>query len=89
MLIAFAQNFIDNICTSSTKYLIISWAIEGQGGDGHVNCRNNDYVINEISKRNFHYDEKLTHFLQIPWTGLGLYGGFRGKIMGFKNPVGL
>ena len=23
--------------------------------------------------------EKITHFLQVPWTGLGIYGGFRGN----------
>ena len=23
--------------------------------------------------------DKMTHFLHVPWTGLGLYGGFRGN----------
>jgi len=23
-------------------YLMLSWAVEGQGGLGHVNCRNNE-----------------------------------------------
>ena len=43
--IEFEQIFIDNICNNTRKTIILSWAIEGQPGDGHVNCRNNDYII--------------------------------------------
>ena len=28
--------------------LVLSWAIVGQPGFGHVNCQNNDYVINTL-----------------------------------------
>lgn len=56
----YEKTFIDNICKHTNNLLIISWAVEGQGGDGHVNCQNNDYIINEITKKGFTYDEKNT-----------------------------
>jgi hypothetical protein len=66
----YEQFFIDNICRVSDN-IILSWAIEGQGGLGHVNCRNNDYIIAEMKKRNFDYDAIATNFLRknstLPW----------------------
>lgn len=31
----------------------MSWAIEGQAGIGHINCRNNDWVINQMKIRGY------------------------------------
>jgi tetratricopeptide (TPR) repeat protein len=47
--------FIDNICSASSGKLIMSWAVRGQGGTGHVNCLNNDEVIPLIEKRGFKF----------------------------------
>ena len=52
----YEQIFLDNICKHTNNLLILSWAIVGQVGDGHVNCQNNDYIINQISNRGFIYD---------------------------------
>ena len=60
----FEQKFIDNITTHSTKLLILSWAVPGQGGDGHFNERENRYIINEIEKRNFKVDFNNTVILR-------------------------
>jgi hypothetical protein len=57
----FEQTFIDNICNNTKDVLVLSWAIEGQGGDGHINCRNNDYVIAEVEKRGFVFDDSILH----------------------------
>jgi cyclopropane fatty-acyl-phospholipid synthase-like methyltransferase len=79
----YEQTFIDNICKHTNNLLIISWAIIGQSGDGHVNCQNNDYIINQIENRNFKYDLEISNFLRnsissAPW--------FRNTIMVFiKN----
>lgn len=35
--------------------LVLSWAIEGQGGFGHVNCQNNGYVIKTITDRGYEF----------------------------------
>lgn len=56
----FEHIFIDNLTKSSSKHLFMSWAIEGQHGRGHVNCQNNDYIISEIRKRGWKFDEKTT-----------------------------
>ena len=57
--VEFEQIFIDNICNNTKNTVIFSWAIEGQGGDGHVNCRNNDYIISEMAKRGFVFDPSI------------------------------
>jgi tryptophanyl-tRNA synthetase len=38
----------------------LSWAIIGQGGNGHVNCQDNDYIISEITKRGWIFDADTT-----------------------------
>lgn len=57
--------FIDNLCRASDKYICMSWAIEGQNGLGHFNCRNNDYVITKIENRGFHFDKEKSEFLRV------------------------
>jgi len=47
--------FLDNITKPAKEWLLTSWAVPGQGGDGHVNCQPNQYIINEIEKRGFKY----------------------------------
>lgn len=60
----FETVFLDNICHLSKKGLILSWAVKGQGGDGHVNCLNNDEVIERMSSRNFYLDGDATQELR-------------------------
>lgn len=45
--------FLDNITNNCSEYLIMSWAVRGQGGYGHYNELNNDEIIPEILKRGF------------------------------------
>lgn len=53
----FMQEFLDNICfnTAPDHHLILSWAIPGQGGHGHVHCLPNETVIKEIECRGFEF----------------------------------
>lgn len=37
-------------------WLVLSWAVIGQGGLGHVNCQNNDYVINKFQSLGYEYN---------------------------------
>jgi hypothetical protein len=55
---------LDNICNSSDSTIILSWAVEGQGGNGHVNCKNNDYIINQIENRGFIFNNYVTNSLR-------------------------
>jgi len=40
----FQDAFIGNLHTHNRLGIVISWAVPGQGGCGHVNCRDNGYV---------------------------------------------
>ena len=36
--------FIKNLHDNNKYGIILSWAIKGQPGHGHINCQNNDYI---------------------------------------------
>jgi len=57
--------FINNIVSLSNRFIIISWAVEGQGGVGHVNCRNNDYVIEKMMIHNYKFKEEESSALRL------------------------
>lgn len=52
----FETHFVDNILKCLDGKLIISVATEGQEGTGHVNCRNNDYVIDLFEARGLKFN---------------------------------
>jgi hypothetical protein len=54
----YMETYLDNVTSHCTNYLIISWALRGQGGHGHFNELNNDEVIPNITKRGFTYMEE-------------------------------
>lgn len=56
----FEDTFLQNISNHSNKHVILSWAVEGQGGLGHVNCQNNDYVINKMKALGWNFEEDLS-----------------------------
>ena len=60
----FEQIFLDNLISFNPDVIILSWSIPEYGGDGHVNSRPNEYIINEMEKRNYVFDKKSTNFLR-------------------------
>ncbi len=58
----FEQAFLDNLVKHSLEggLIILSWAIPGQDGDGHVNCQTNDYIMQQMQDRGFYLDNTLT-----------------------------
>ena len=58
------QVFIDNICEFTSKDLILSWAVPGQGGAGHFNEQPNEYIINEFTKRGLTFDNERSQDLR-------------------------
>lgn len=52
--------FLDNVCRHASQWVVLSWAVVGQAGDGHVNCRNNDYVISKMLEAGFALVEDAT-----------------------------
>lgn len=63
--------FLDNLARHAKKGVVLSWAIEGQGGHGHVNCRNNDYMIEQMRQRGFRYlpepSRNLRAIVELSW----------------------
>jgi hypothetical protein len=62
--VEYEQIFIDNLCRAAKNYIILTWAYKWQGGIGHVNCRDDDYVINEMLKRGFNLDLNASKYLK-------------------------
>lgn len=56
----FESTFVDNICNACSGKLVLSVAVEGQPGLGHVNCRNNDYVIALFDGQGFKFMAERT-----------------------------
>lgn len=51
---------LQNINEFCDQWLVLSWAVVGQGGHGHNNCRNADYVVPRIEAFGFKLEEELT-----------------------------
>ena len=53
--VEYMHTFLDNVtgCVGEYKRLIMSWAVPGQGGYGHENCRHNIWVVEEMRNRGF------------------------------------
>lgn len=68
---AFESIVIDNIVNHCDKYLIISWAVPGQGGYGHFNEKSFDDVQKLFKNRGFSLMSEETRIArdnaQIPW----------------------
>ena len=52
---------IDNVVKLCKGYLILSWAVPGQAGYGHVNCLSNEDVISYLEAKGFVYLDVLTN----------------------------
>jgi len=60
----YEQIFIDNLCNNCSQGIILSWAVKGQGGSGHFNEQDNQYVKNQIEKRGFYNDIEAESILR-------------------------
>jgi len=56
--------FVENLVKHTDFYLVISWAVEGQGGDGHINEQNEDYVLNLFKNKNMSYNKEVSDFIR-------------------------
>jgi len=69
--------FLGNITNFVRDGIVLSWAIPGQPGHGHVNCRPNEWVIEQMGARIFRVDKLLTGFLrqvvQLPYLHKTLF----------------
>ena len=75
--------FIDNITTICNSYLILSWAVPGQPGIGHVNCLSNETIIKLITDKGFKYLEDISNQSREELVGNCWY--FKDTLMVFKR----
>lgn len=60
----FENIYLDNIAKHAKGMIILSWAVPGQNGDGHVNCQTNQYIIDQMHLRAYTLDEVATKALR-------------------------
>jgi SAM-dependent methyltransferase len=56
----YEEIYINNLLKHLNGALILSWAVRGQGGTGHVNEKNVDEVIRIFTDRGLRYDNYTT-----------------------------
>jgi SAM-dependent methyltransferase len=56
----YEKTLLDNISNACCGKLIMSWAVRGQGGNGHVSCLNNHEAIERMANKGFIYLEQDT-----------------------------
>ena len=60
----YEEIYVDNLIRHTEYHLIISWAIKGQGGGGHVNEQDEDYVLNLYKKKGMVYQKEISETLR-------------------------
>ena len=52
---------IRNLHTHNCKGIILSWGVEGQGGENHVNLHDNEYIIEVFMGLGYVLDQEDTN----------------------------
>ena len=79
----FEDIFINNLHNNNKYGIVLSWAINGQGGHGHVNEKNNDYIKSKICKLGYANDVKSENKLRRDST----LDWFKNTIMVFRKNI--
>lgn len=77
----FETTYIENLDRHNTKGIVLSWALKGQGGFGHFNEQNNDYIKNVMAKYGYVNDEFSETILRERST----FWWFKNTIMVFRK----
>lgn len=77
----YETNFIENVVRHAKNGVILSWAVKGQAGYGHVNCRNNPYIKSKMESYGFVNDEKAENKLRKK----AFYPWFHNTVMVFRK----
>jgi hypothetical protein len=81
--------FLENITRVCTGKLVLSWAVPGQGGNGHINERSNDYIVEKLYDLGFELNEKETTSLRLNMVNDPCWW-FKNTLMVFdRKPYGL
>ena len=74
--IAHYENFIETLTENSGKWIVMTAALPGQVGIGHVNCQPPAFWIGKIQERGFNFRGDLTHkFMSLGKAETGYFDG--------------
>ena len=73
--------FVDNLHVHNTTGIVLSWATKGQGGTGHVNEQNNDYVKALLDAKGYRNDVDAEEALR----RAAKFSYFRKTVMVFRR----
>ncbi len=73
--------FLDNLTRHSREGIVLSWAVPGQGGKGHVSEQHNEWVRAEVEKRGFSSD----HGAEATLRKTSTLWWFKNTLMVFRN----
>jgi len=77
----YEDTFINNLHNNNKSGIILSWAIKGQGGYGHFNTRNNDYIKSKFAALGYVNDIDTENMMRANST----LSWFKNTIMVFKK----
>ena len=77
----FQETFLDNVAEAAAFGVILSWAVPGQGGRGHVNCQTNEWVKAKMLLRGFVHDDEAQKLLR----GKASESYYRNTLMVFRR----
>jgi hypothetical protein len=60
----YQDQYLRNLTTQAKRQLVMSWAVPGQAGDGHVNNRPNTFAIWKVQQLGFQLDLAMTKVLR-------------------------
>ena len=60
----YEEIYVNNLIRHIDSHLITSWAIKGQGGDGHVNEQDEDYILNMYKEKGMVYQKEVSEALR-------------------------
>ncbi len=70
---------LSNIVKHAKNNVVLSWAVPGQGGNGHINCQTNKWVIDKMNTLGWTHDDKKSQMLRLAAS----FNWFKNTIMVF------
>ena len=70
---------LSNLVKHATTSIVLSWAIPGQSGNGHINCQTNQWVVDKMKILGWAFDDERSRMLRNAAT----FHWFKNTIMCF------
>jgi len=62
--VQYEKEILDNVARNCLFGAVLSWGIPGQDGQGHVNCRDNVYIQDQMAARGLVHDDDTARHLR-------------------------